>query len=177
MAVVVPPRFRAIWQLLSTWIRFWSSFLQSGHVLVSLFFHRLRFALCGRVSCIAFRANLSSCEGSTLSDSARMVADSVVAVLANWPCRGNALQLRLHYLHSWLLVWLLLKVSSLCVLDLLVGSIGQLTLSEDLSQQCASLLGQQMLVAGTALLPGGSCRVWILMADLSLLPPPLSLSV
>ena len=69
-----------------------------------------------------------------------------------------------------------MKVCFLCVLDLLVGSARQqpldeisfacsLALSEELSQQCASLTGLHMLVAGTALLPGGSCRVLILMAS------------
>ena len=87
------------------WIRFWSSTLQSEQVLVSLFLQRLRFALCSRVSCIAFRANLRSCEGSALRDSARMVTESSHIILI------------LHYMS----VWLLQRVSSSCVQDLPVG--------------------------------------------------------
>ena len=92
MAVVVPPRVQdhlavvehmdQIWIILpAEWARLDLSLLPQIWICI----------VCGRVSCIVFRANLSSCEESTLSDSARMVADSVVAVLANWPCQGSAL--------------------------------------------------------------------------------------
>ena len=47
---------------------------------MSFFFHSCRFALCGRVSCAALRANFMVLSGRALSDFAHTVTVSEVVV-------------------------------------------------------------------------------------------------